>query len=67
MNYYVNGELMNRKELVAKVLEICIDLGEEKGPVMAYLRNYPIEVNVERHACGIARSLGWSVVKIWEV
>lgn len=61
MNYIVNGTVMSRKQLVEKVLETVLDLGEEKAPMMAYRTIYPVEYNVKYHACKIARALGWEV------
>lgn len=61
MNYIVNGTLMTREQLVKKVLEIVLDLGKEKAPMMAYRTIYPVEYNVKHHACKIARALGWEV------
>lgn len=61
MNYIVNGTVMSRKQLVEKVLETVLDLGEEKAPMMAYRTIYPVEYNVKNYACKIARALGWEV------
>ena len=61
MSYIVNGTPMTREQLVQKVLETVLDLGEEKAPMMAYRTIYPVEHNVKNHACGIARAMGWEV------
>lgn len=62
MSYYiVNGTEMSRKQLVEKVLEAVLDLGEEKAPMMAYRSIYPVEYNVKNHACKIARDMYWEV------
>lgn len=64
MLYKVNGTLMTRNALVYKVLEIVLDLGEEKAPSMAYRPIYSVEHNVKNHACKIAREMGWEVIVI---
>ena len=61
MKYRVNGQEMDRKTLVQKVLEVVKDLPTEKQPPMAKRELYPIEHNVKNHACGIARAMGWDV------
>ena len=61
MGYIVNGTPMTRDELAKKVLETVLDLGPEKAPLMAYRPLYTVKQNVDRHACGIARAMGWSV------
>jgi hypothetical protein len=61
MSYVVNGTPMTREELIKKVLETVLDLGEEKSPMMTYRAIYPVEYNVKHHACKIARALGWEV------
>ena len=61
MNYIVNGTQMTREQLIKKVLETVLDLGEEKAPPMAYRPIYPVEHNVKNHACGIARAMGWKI------
>lgn len=61
MKYLVNGIEMTRKELENNVLEVVLDLGKEKSPLMAYRECYTVEHNVNRHACKIARDLGWDV------
>lgn len=64
MKYKVNGQEMDRKTLVQKVLEVVKDLPTEKQPLMAKRELYPIEYNVKNHACGIARAMGWEVITI---
>ena len=64
MRYIVNGQEMDRKALVQKVLEVVKDLPTEKQPPMAKRELYPIEYNVKNHACGIARAMGWEIIPI---
>ena len=64
MIYLVNGEKLTRSELIEKVLNLVLDLGKDKAPTMAYIGNNTIERNVNKHACKIARSLGWEVETI---
>ena len=61
MMYIVNGLLMDRNELVEEVLAEVKKRGEENSPSMAYRPTYPVEINVDRHACKIARAMGWRV------
>ena len=61
MKYRVNGQEMDRKTLVQKVLEVIKDLPTEKQPPMARREHYPIEHNVKNRACKIAKALGWEV------
>lgn len=61
MGYVVNGVPMTRNELVENVLKAVLELESEKAPAMAYRPLYTVEHNVNRHACKIARAMGWSV------
>lgn len=36
MKYKVNGKILNRNELIEKVYNTCLDLGQEKSPLMTY-------------------------------
>lgn len=63
MNYLVNGEVLTRKELVDKVLEVALDTSEEKLCLM-YIYNGNVEHikrRVHNRAYNIALALGWEI------
>lgn len=64
MFYIVNGSLVSRARLIARVYDACASMPEDLRPVAACVGDYTLEHNVRVHACLIARRLGWNPVSV---